>query len=87
MFGLLLGTACGALLLYLLRVLVNRVTAQMPIPVWIIPIKIAALLVFFIPCGLAWPQELPLAGISAAAVLIVGAVVYFVSNKEGSYVD
>ena len=77
LFGVLLGGACGAAELFLLCAFVDRVTAQKPLAVWMIPLKIIVLIAFLVPCGLLWPKELPVAGISAAAILIVGAVICF----------
>ena len=79
--GLLLGALCGAVELYLLNLLASRITAGGNIPFWIVPAKMAALALFFVPVALLRPGELAQAGIAAAAVLILGAVIIFIKRK------
>lgn len=81
MMGLLIGSVCGAAEFLLLRAFVNKITANMPVPFWMIPLKIILLAVFFIPCALLWPSQLLHAGIAAACVLIGGAAVQFVCKQ------
>ena len=80
--GLLLGALCGAVELYLLNLLASRITAEGNIPFWIVPAKMAALALFFVPIALMIPDQLVHAGIAAAAVLIGGAVILFLKRKR-----
>ncbi len=82
MVGVLLGTMLGAVEFYLLRKLVNQITAGEIFSWWLIPAKLGALVLFLVPCGLLAPKELPLAGISVGVVLIIGAGVQFLHNMN-----
>lgn len=81
MAGLLLGAGCGAVELYLLNLLASRVTGGGEVPFWVIPAKMAALALFFVPVALFFKDQLTHAGIAAAAVLMVGSVILFLRKK------
>lgn len=90
MLGILLGLLCGAVEFWLLKRLVDGVTAG-AIPFWVIPAKMAALALFFVPCALIAPDQLHLCGIAAAGLLILLSVGLFVyrtriakATKNGS---
>ena len=83
MIGLLLGAMCGAVELYLLNQLASRISKGGEIPYWIIPLKMAALALFFVPVALFAKAQLAQAGIAAAVVLMGGAVVLFLFKKKG----
>lgn len=80
--GLLLGALCGAVELYLLNRLASRITGGGEIPFWIIPAKMAALVLFFVPVALLRKDQLVHAGVAAAVVLMGGAVVIFTSRAR-----
>ena len=80
--GLLLGALCGAVELYLLNLLASRITGSGNIPFWIVPAKMAALALFFVPVALLIPGQLVQEGIATAAVLIGGAVILFLRRKR-----
>ena len=71
MIGLVLGLACGVCEVFLLVLLIRGIAAG-NLRVWILPAKMGALALFFVPCGLLWPDQLHIAGIAAAGFLIVG---------------
>lgn len=81
MLGLFWGIICGTAEFFLLRTFVDKITAQKPIPIWIIPTKIILLTAFLVSCGLLWPKELPYAGIGTAAALFVGVAIRFACQK------
>ncbi len=87
MFGLLLGLACGGTELLLLLKLTRSVCEKQKVPLWILPAKMAAPALFLVPCGFFFPGQLVYAGIGAAGVLIIGAVLRFLlpshKRKEG----
>lgn len=76
MLGILFGASCGACELALLRLLVDRISAG-ELPFWLPPLKLFVIPLFFVPCALIARDQLHLAGIAAATVLIVGAVSIF----------
>ena len=82
MIGILLGLACGTVEYLLLQVLVHNVTNNTSVPFWVLPAKMAALVCFFVPCGLLVPQQLPHAGIAAAAALIIASLIKLVVDKR-----
>lgn len=81
MVGFILGMACGAVELLLLRVLVKGI-ADGSIKLWVVPAKLGVLALFFLPCVIFVPSQLYLTGIGAAAVIIVGAGAIAVINAD-----
>ncbi len=84
MTGLALGLCCGIVEFLLLQKLVKSITNGSNIPLWVIPAKMAALVVFFVPCGFFFAKELPYAGIGTAGVLIVGSFIKFIIQTRGA---
>ncbi len=82
MAGLLLGAVCGAVELYLLNLLVSRVTGGGEVPFWVIPAKMTALALFFVPVALFFKDQLMNAGIAAAVVLMAGSIILFLQKKR-----
>ena len=76
MVGILFGALCGVCELILLRLLVDRVSVG-EMPFWILPLKLLIIPLFLVPCALIARDQLHLAGIAAAVVLIGGAVAIF----------
>jgi len=79
--GVLLGLACGLTELWLLRKLIGSIPKGR-IPVWVVPAKMAALALFFIPCALLAPAQLGACGLAAAAALILGALASVLFEKK-----
>ena len=78
MIGLAIGLVCGAVEFKLLLLLVKRISDGGIPPFWLPLLKIGVLVACLVPCGLLVPDQLYLAGIGVAAVLIVGGFVKFV---------
>ena len=83
LIGLILGGICGAVELYLIHVLVKRVSAGEGIPIWVIPLKMLTLGLFFVPVALFAREQLAREGIAAAAVLIGGSIGLLAGAKRG----
>lgn len=73
MWGFLLGLACGGVECFFLQKLTGSISAGKPIPLWIVPAKMATLALFFVPCGIFFASQLHWAAAGAAGALIIGA--------------
>lgn len=82
MLGLLLGLACGGVEFALLQAFTKRLVAGGSIPVSLVIFKFLALFIFFVPCALLAPQQLGVAGIAAAAALIISSIVKFIIQRR-----
>ena len=78
MLGVLLGVVCGVVEYFLLYRLTSSISGGKPIPIWVIPAKMAALGLTLVPCGFFFAAQLPYCGIAIAATLMLCAVVRFV---------
>jgi hypothetical protein len=81
MIGLVIGIACGAAELFLLRRLIRFATGgNTPAVLGLLLCKMAVLALAFVPVILFFRAELLLCGIGIASALVGGSVIVYVVN-------